>query len=61
MTPPGSAAREKRHIGQTPFLEMAGWNNCNCTAGRGESHGYQGLPKGSVRKGYQGNQGGTGG
>src|SRR5579863_1892770 len=34
----------KRHIGQTPFLEMAGWNKCNCTAGRVESHGYQGLP-----------------
>ncbi len=28
----------------------------NCTAGWGESHGYQGLPKGSVRTGYQGNQ-----
>ncbi len=28
----------------------------NCTAGQGEPHGYQGLPKGSVRKGYQGNQ-----
>ena len=24
-----------------------------------ESHGYQGLPKGSVRKGYLGNQGGN--
>ncbi len=29
----------------------------NCTAGRVESHGYQGLPKGSVRKGYLRNQG----
>jgi hypothetical protein len=29
----------------------------NCTAGRVESHGYQGLPKGSVRKGYLGNRG----
>jgi hypothetical protein len=38
------------------FLEMAGWNKCNCTAGRVESHGYQGLPKGSVRVGYLGNQ-----
>jgi hypothetical protein len=28
----------------------------NCTAGQRESHGYQGLPKGSVRTGYQGNQ-----
>src|SRR5258706_7377301 len=32
----------------------------NCTAGRVESHGYQGLPKGSVRKGYLRNQGGVG-
>jgi hypothetical protein len=55
MTPlgvlPGGTSR-----GQTPLLEMAGWNKCNCTAGRGESHGYQGLPKGSVRTSYQGNQ-----
>jgi len=29
----------------------------NCTAGQCESHGYQGLPKGSVRTGYEGNQG----
>ncbi len=28
----------------------------NCTAGQAEAHGYQGLPKGSVRKGYQGNR-----
>jgi hypothetical protein len=28
----------------------------NCTAGYRESHGYRGLPKGSVRMGYQGNQ-----
>jgi hypothetical protein len=28
----------------------------NCTAGRDESHGYQGLPGGGVRTSDQGNQ-----
>src|SRR5579872_316669 len=27
-------------------------DKANCTTGRHEPHGYQGLPKGSVRKGY---------
>src|SRR5579864_4699801 len=30
-------------------------DKANCTSGRHEPHGYQGLPEGSVRKGYQGN------
>ena len=31
-------------------------NKANCTSGSHEPHGYQGLPKGSVRTGYEGNQ-----
>src|ERR1700680_2634394 len=31
-------------------------DKANCTSGRHEPHGYQGLPEGSVRKGYQGNR-----
>src|SRR5579872_4888943 len=30
-------------------------DKANCTSGSHEPHGYQGLPKGSVRTGYQGN------
>src|SRR5260370_9105489 len=33
-------------------------DKANCTTGRHESHGYQGLPKGSVRTSYQGHQSG---
>ncbi len=32
-------------------------DKANCTSGRHEPHGYQGLPKGSVRLGYEGNLG----
>src|SRR5712671_7729740 len=35
-------------------------DKANCTTGRHESHGYQGLPKGSVRTGYLGNHGKAG-
>jgi len=30
-------------------------DKANCTTGCAELHGYQGLPKGSVRPGYDGN------
>src|ERR1700722_5091191 len=36
-------------------------DKANCTSGRHEPHGYQGLPEGSVRKGYQGNRATNGG
>jgi len=31
-------------------------DKANCTTRHGEPHGYQGLPKGSVRTGYQRNR-----
>jgi hypothetical protein len=39
------------------FWQMDRPDKANCTSGRQEPHGYQGLPKGSVRTGYEGNRG----
>jgi hypothetical protein len=38
------------------FWQMDRPDKANCTSGRQEPHGYQGLPKGSVRTGYEGNR-----
>jgi hypothetical protein len=38
------------------YWQMDRPDKANCTSGRQEPHGYQGLPKGSVRTGYEGNQ-----
>src|ERR1700690_1311985 len=52
----GSAARSNCHVAKL-LSESGRLHKGNCTAGRVESHGYQRLPKGSVRTGYLGNQG----
>src|SRR5580658_8614245 len=56
MTTPEAFARENGTWPNSCFGDGRS-DKGNCTAGRGEVHGYQGLPKGSVRKGYLGNQG----
>src|ERR1700687_3657226 len=44
--------------GHLTYRQMDLPDKANCTSGRHEPYGYQGLPEGSVRKGYQGNRGG---
>src|SRR5258708_3750874 len=42
--------------GHLTYRQMDRPDKANCTSGPHEPHGYQGLPKGSVRTGYQGNR-----
>src|SRR6476659_2542839 len=62
-----SRCRTRRKFGETaagyiprgsPAISADGRpDKANCTSGSHESHGYRGLPKGSVPKGYLGNSG----
>src|SRR6266851_7201157 len=56
---PRNGSRE--HIGRpNSHLDDGLPDKANCTTGRHESHGYQGLPQGSVRTSYQGHHGKAG-
>jgi len=53
---PGESSRVRCSEGHLPYRQMDRPDKANCTSGPQEPYGYQGLPKGSVRLGYQGNQ-----